>query len=102
MFNYEPSLEQEDYIYVDPMEDWVHVDELQKYDDAKEHIEEIVHQVYNIGNVEALTKALEALTEIYDVDLPEKKPKLVKRRDEAYDFVVQLNRSLARLSKLGE
>jgi len=103
MFNYEPSLEEEDYIYVDPMEDWVHVDEVAKYeDDAKEQFEKILHCVYNTGDVEGLEDALDEMASIFEVKLPENKPRLAKKTSELYDFSVQFTRAMAKLNTIGE
>jgi len=71
---YEPYLEEENYTYVNPMEDYIHIDELKKYDDAKEHLEEIIHQLYNSGNIDSLEDALYELTNIFEIKLPIKKP----------------------------
>jgi len=73
----------------DSMEDWVHVDELKKYDDAKDQLEELIHQIYNIGNVNALEDALEDLAGIFDIKLPNKEPKLVKKKSESFDLSIQ-------------
>lgn len=77
---YEPSFEQIDYSdYIDPTEDWVHIDELTKYDYAEEHLKEVINQVYNIGNIYALEDALDNLAGIFEISLPNKNPKLIKR-----------------------
>ena len=91
---YEPPLEPyDDYDHMD----WVHVDELTKYDSAKAHLEEVLHQVYNIGNVCALENALDELADVFDIKLPAKKPRLVKRADDLYDFSVRMSQSFASL-----
>lgn len=83
-----------------PTEDWVNVDELEKYDDAKEHLEEVIHQLYNIGNVNALENAIEELANVFDVNLPNKEPKLCKKEDEMHDLSVQLITSKVNLPKI--
>jgi len=83
----------------DPMEDWVHVDELNKYDDAKEHLEEVIHQIYNIGNVNALEDSLEGLANVFDINLPSKEPKLAKKEDELLDLNLSLITAKVNLPK---
>ena len=95
---FEPPLEP----YVDPMEEWVHVDEVAKYEyDAKECFEKILHCVYNTGDVEGLEDALDEMASIFEAKLPDKQPKLMKKPDQLYDFSVQLTRAMAKLSSIG-
>lgn len=92
----EPPLEPCDFY--DPMEDWVHVDELEKYDDAKDKIEEIIHQVYNIGNVQLLEEAIDELASIFELKLPTTQPKLVNKEKHMYESIVQMSHHLASLN----
>ena len=82
---YEPPLE--------PSDDFDCCDELTKYDDVKEFLEEVIHQVYNIGNVDALEGALDELVNIFNLKLPRTKPKLIKKPDELYDLAVHLTKN---------
>jgi len=65
---FEPSLEP--YCDYDPMEDWVHVDELSKYDDAESLIRKIIKNLYTTGDVLQFEDDFEELANIFDVNLP--------------------------------
>jgi len=96
---YEPPLDP--YCDFDPMEDWVHVDELKKYDAAEEFLKEVINQVYNTGDVIALEDALEELANVFDIKLPRKEPKLTTKDDEAYGLRVQFITKTINLPKIG-
>ena len=72
MYICEPPLEP--YCDFDPMDGWVHVDELSKYDDAKEFLKEVINQIYNVGNLDDLENALDELVNIFGIRLPSKQP----------------------------
>jgi len=84
---YEPPLEP--YCDFDPMDDWVHVDELNKYDDAECYLKQVINQIYNVGNIDALEDALEELANVFDINLPNKQP-IIAKMNEVYDKNVQL------------
>ena len=75
---YEPPLEPFDDF--DLMDEWVPVDELSKYDNAKEFLKEVVNQIYYVGDVDALEDALDELTGVFDLKLPSKHPIIRRRR----------------------
>lgn len=78
MYNiYEPPLDP-DFYY--PMEEFVNVDELDKYEiDGKELFKKVLHHIYDTGDVENLEDVLDELATIFDVNLPKKNPKLIKK-----------------------
>ena len=65
--------------YIDPLEDWVHISDLQKYDHAKTNLEEIIHQIYDIGDICAFENALEELASIFDIKVPNNELKIVAK-----------------------
>lgn len=84
---YQPPLEPyDDY---DPMEDWVHVDELEKYDNAEEFLKEVINHVYNTGDIDELENSLDELAGVFNLKLPNKQPLIAKK--EPYENTVQLN-----------
>jgi len=69
---YEPPLDP----YCDPMEEWVHVDELGKYINAEDLIRKIIKNLYGDGDVLRFEDDFEELANIFDVKLPRKEIKL--------------------------
>ena len=98
MNTYEPPLEP--YCDYDPMDDWVHVDELDKYDDAEKSLKDVINHLYNTGDVEGLEDSLEELASVFDINLPNLKPKLIKKDNESYDFRVQFITNTINLPKI--
>ena len=97
MYMYEPPLEP----YFDEMAEWVHIDELEKFDDAKDYLKEVLNQFYNVGNINALESALEDLANIFEINLPIKEPKLVQKEDESCCLHMQFITSKINLPKIG-
>ena len=65
---YEPPLEP--YCDYNPTDDYVHVDELSKYDDAKDLINKLINILYKSGDVFQFENNFEELASIFDVSLP--------------------------------
>lgn len=85
----------DEYDY-DPYEDYVHIDELEKYDEAKGFLEEILRHIYTTGDIELLEDQLEELCAVFDLKIPKSAPKLQKKRSELFDFAVQLSQKHAK------
>jgi len=83
-----------DDIFDNSYEEYIHVSDLEKYEDAKEWVEELRHHFYNTGNLKLLENALSELGAVFDVKMPNKEPKLQKKRDPLFDFGVQLSKKL--------
>ena len=84
-----------DDLYIDPYEDYVHIDELAKYEEAADYLKDMIRQVYEEGNVTLFEDALEDLAAIFDINLPKKAPKIEKKRSELFDFAVGLTQDYA-------
>lgn len=61
----------------DPYEDYVHVDELTKYDDATNHIKEMINSFYQTGDLHKFETAFEELSAVFDINLPYANPKFI-------------------------
>ena len=72
------------------------MDEVAKYDDAKDWLKEVLHHVYVTGNVQLFEDAIEELCAIFEVKLPKTHTKFQKKRSELFDFAVQLTQDYAR------
>ena len=72
-------------------DEWVHKDNLKKYDDAKEWIEETLHHVYNTGNIDELEIALDELTAIFDIKIPSTLPKLKRKQSDLFNLALDLS-----------
>lgn len=77
---YEPPLEP--YCDYDPYEDYVHIDELSKYDDAEGLIKKIIKNLYNTGNVSQFEDDFEDLAWIFNVNIPATNIKIKGDNDE--------------------
>jgi len=87
----------------DPYEDYVHIDELDKYDSAKINVAEIIRHIFVTGDIELLKEELTELCDVFDLKMPQTLPKLQKKRSELFDFCVQLTQSYANnLTQKGE
>lgn len=62
-------------------DDYIARDEIPKYADAQEWIKEMIHHMYDTGDIEALEKAFDELTGIWGLRLPEHEPKIEKRTE---------------------
>ena len=82
-----------DYLNCDESEQWVHVDNLEKYDYAKEWIDEVVHHMYNTGDVDEMENALDELLAIFSGKLPPNSPKIQKKQSNLFNFAIDLSRS---------
>lgn len=58
-------------------EDWVHVEELERFQNADEIIKALIKGVYSTGSVTDIEAALEDLASVWDIKLPDAKPKIV-------------------------
>lgn len=58
-------------------EDWVHVEELERFQNADEIIKALIKGVYSTGSVTDIERALEELAIIWDIKIPDTKPKIV-------------------------
>jgi len=87
----------------DPYEDYVHIDELDKYDSAKINVAEIIRHIFVTGDIELLKEELTELCDVFDLKMPQTLPKIQKKRSELFDFCVQLTQSYANnLTQKGE
>lgn len=84
----------DEYDY-DPYEDYVHIDELEKYDDAKWQLEEILRHIYTTGDIQSMEDHLEELCAVFDLKIPETAPKIEKKRSDLFDFAVRLTQAYA-------
>ena len=92
----------DEYDY-DPYEDYVHIDELDKYEHAKINVAEIIRHFFTTGDIDSIKEELEELCEVFDLKMPKTMPKLQKKRSELFDFCVQLTQSYANnLTQKGE
>jgi len=57
-------------------DEYVHRDELIKYEEAKEWIKEMIHHMYDTGDIVEMENALDELTGIWGLRLPEHEPKI--------------------------
>lgn len=85
----------DDYYY-DQYEDYVHIEELEKYNDAKGYLEEILRHIYTTGDIELLEDQLEELCSVFDIKIPKSSPKLQKKMSKLFDFIVQLRQKYAK------
>ena len=60
---------------------------------AQDWMEEVLHQVYNIGNVSLLENALEELAALLEVEFPKGTPRIEKKKCELFDLGVELMKS---------
>lgn len=97
MNTYEPPLEP--CCDFDPYEEWVHVDELDKYDDAEQFLKEVINHIYNTGNTNELENSLDELAGVFNLKLPNKEPKLTNK-DELYGLNVRFITNTVNLSKI--
>jgi len=65
--------------YSDIDRDTVPIEELEKYEACRSHIETIVNQIYYYGNIPVLEEALDEICGIYDIKMPDKDPKIKRR-----------------------
>lgn len=65
-----------DGYYPDYKDEFVHVNELTKYENAAEYVEEIVKHVYLTGDVRELEKQLEELAHVFHLQIPDGSPKI--------------------------
>ena len=88
----ENMFEDNEYIYEDQ---WVYIEDIEKFkENASDWLEEIVHQVYNIGNVSMLEEALEELCGMFDVNLPKGKAKLQRKKNELFELGLTLSKNI--------
>ena len=59
--------------YYDP-DDFVHIDELDKYIDAESLIKDLIKHVYITGNVKDLEDSLDELCDVFNLKIPYSKP----------------------------
>ena len=57
-------------------DDYVPREKINKYEDAEEWIKEMIHHMYDTGDVEALENAFDELAGIWGLRLPEREPKI--------------------------
>lgn len=77
--------------YYHDREEWMTVDDFEHFKaNAADWMEEVLHQVYNIGNVSLLENALEELAALLEVKFPKGEPKIERKKNELFDFGVQL------------
>lgn len=69
----------EDYDY-DPMEGYVPSEDLDPFLEAEEFVKEIIHHMYETGDVEKLEDALDELTAAWGLQLPRKEPMIKSKR----------------------
>lgn len=79
----------------DLYDDHVHIDEVEKYQEAAGYIKEIIQQIYVTGDIEKLEDQLEELSGVFDLKIPETAPKIQKKRSELFDLCVQLTQNYA-------
>lgn len=82
-----------------PMEDYVHVDEMKKYEDAQEWVEEIIECVYQKGDLESLENALEELAHIYGVKFASSSPVIEKKSQKLFAWTAALTRAYAKVEE---
>ena len=68
----EPPLEP----IIDPMSEYVHVDELEKYANAEYFLRRIIKNLYNAGDLIKFEDDLEELANIFELKLPEEPLKI--------------------------
>lgn len=80
--------------YYEEREQWMTVDEFVNFKGcAADWMEEVLHQVYNIGNVSLLENALEELAALLEVKFPKGTPRIEKKKCELFDLGVELMKS---------
>ena len=62
-------------------DDYVPREKINKYEDAEDWIKEMIHHMYDTGDIVALENALDELTGIWGLRLPEHEPKIEKRTE---------------------
>ena len=82
---YEPPLEP--YCDYNPIDDYVHIDELSKYDDAKDLINKLINILYKSGDVLQFENDFEDLASIFDVNLPFENIKIKQNDDESIPLI---------------
>jgi hypothetical protein len=60
--------------HYDPSAEFVHIDELSKYDSAGDLLKQIIKTVYITGNVNDFEDSLDELCDIFDLKIPYSKP----------------------------
>lgn len=71
--------------YLDAGDEMVSIDELTKYVDAKEWMEELLHATYRTGNVQDFENALDELSRVWGLSLPSGEMRVQERRDDWFD-----------------
>lgn len=75
-----------------PYEDYMEEEGVEKEQETKALINEILEHVYVTGNVQLFEDTLEELCVNFGVKVPETMPKFQKKRSELFDFAVQLTK----------
>lgn len=65
-------------------DDFVYIEELLRYEDAKELVEDLIHHIYNTGSVPSIEDALEEVANIWDLKLPSGNPRISKKQDNIF------------------
>ena len=89
----------EDYEY-DPMEGYVPSQELDKFLNVEEFVKEIIHHMYETGDVDKIEDALDEITGVWGLQLPNKGPMIQKQVEKRMDVAREVYEMGVQLMKL--
>ena len=81
-----------DYYTEDPC--YVPVEEIEKYESAKEWLVELLHHIYETGDIDALEVALEEAIHPFGLKLPEGEPVIKSNKSTYFEHAIEMIRGL--------